>query len=122
MFRLDIKNLLVSRRTSEDEFIGINAGSTQHNGLELAINYKWLQKEKIAISTFLNYTKNNFIFKAFLDEENDFSGNDLTGVPSNVFNAGIDFDSALGLYGNFNFQHIGSMPITDSNSMYTSSY
>ena len=122
LFRLDIKNLLVSRRTSEDEFIGINAGSTQHNGLELAINYKWLQKEKIAISTFLNYTKNNFIFKAFLDEENDFSGNDLTGVPSNVFNAGIDFDSALGLYGNFNFQHIGSMPITDSNSMYTSSY
>ncbi|GAA4958673.1 TonB-dependent receptor [Algibacter aquimarinus] len=122
LFRLDIKNLLVSRRTSEDEFIGINAGKTQHEGLELAINYQWLNKEKIAINTFLNFTQNNFIFKEFIDEENDFSGNDLTGVPSNVLNAGVDFNSASGVYGNINFQQVGSMPITDSNSLYTSSY
>lgn len=122
IYRLDIKNLLVSRRTAEDQFIGINAGRTQHDGLELALNYNWIQKENSALSTFLNYTHNNFIFKDFIDDANDFSGNDLTGVPKNVLNAGIDFVTTLGLYGNINNQYVGSMPITDSNNLYSDSY
>jgi len=48
------------------------------------LNYNWIQKENSALSTFLNYTHNNFIFKDFIDDANDFSGNDLTGVPKNV--------------------------------------
>ena len=122
IYRLDIKNLLVSRRTAQDQFIGINAGRTQHDGLELALNYNWLQKESISISSFVNYTSNNFIFKEFTDNTDDFSGNDLTGVPKDIFNAGIDFDSTFGIYGNINYQYVGSMPITDSNSLYSDSY
>ncbi|WP_298534431.1 TonB-dependent receptor [uncultured Algibacter sp.] len=122
IYRLDIKNLLVSRRTAEDEFIGINAGRTRHDGLELALNYTWFQKESTSINTFLNYSLNNFMFKDFIDDTNDFSGNDLTGVPSDVFNAGIDFNFAFGLYGNVNYQYVGSIPITDSNSLYSDSY
>ncbi|WP_299671337.1 TonB-dependent receptor [uncultured Polaribacter sp.] len=122
IYRLSIKNLLVSRRTAQDEFVGINAGKTQHDGLELAINYKWLQKENVTINTFINYTRNNFIFKEFIDDTDDFSGNDLTGVPKDVFNAGIDFNSMLGFYGNINFQYVGSMPVTDSNSLFSDSY
>ena len=122
VYRLDIKNLLVSRRTAQDEFIGINAGRTEHNGLEIALNYKWLENKNLSLSSFINYTLNNFIFKEFIDDTNDFSGNDLTGVPSDIFNAGIDFDSTWGLYGNVNFQYVGSMPITDANSLYSDSY
>lgn len=122
IYRLNIKNILVSRRTAQDQYIGINAGKTQHDGLELALNYNWFQDENLTISTFLNYTLNNFIFKEFIDDTNNFSGNDLTGVPSGVFNAGIDFMSTLGLYGNINYQFVGSMPITDSNSLYSDSY
>ncbi len=122
VYRLHIKNLLVSRRTAEDEFIGINAGKTQHDGLELGLNYQWLQNKKITLSTFLNYTLNNFSFKEFIDDTDNFSGNDLTGVPSDVFNTGIIFDTTFGFYGNINFQYVGSMPITDSNSLYSNSY
>ncbi|MEP5338627.1 MAG: TonB-dependent receptor [Algibacter sp.] len=122
IFRLDIKNLLVARRTAEDQFIGINAGKTQHDGLELNLNYKWLQKEDISISSFINYTLNKFTFKEFIDDIYDFSGNDLTGVPSSVFNVGIDIDSVFGIYGNINFQHVSSMPITDSNGLYSDRY
>lgn len=122
VFRLNIKNLLVSRRTAEDEFIGINAGKTQHDGLEVLLNYDWLKKDKLSISTFANYTLNNFTFKEFIDDTNVFSGNDLTGVPSDVFNTGILFDSTFGLYGNINFQYVGSMPITDANNLYSDSY
>ncbi|GAA3624819.1 TonB-dependent receptor domain-containing protein [Flavivirga jejuensis] len=122
LYRLAIKNLLVSRRTAQDEFIGINAGSTQHDGLELSLNYQWLQKETLSINSFLNYTLNNFKFKEFIDGDTNFSGNDLTGVPSDVFNAGINIESSLGFYGNINFQYVSEMPITDSNSLYSDSY
>tara|TARA_R110002050_G_scaffold281956_2_gene429653 strand:- start:19900 stop:22188 length:2289 start_codon:yes stop_codon:yes gene_type:complete len=122
IYRLDIKNLLVSRRTAEDEYIGINAGKTQHDGLEISLNYNWLQTEELSINTFTNCTLNNFTFKEFIDDENNFSGNDLTGVPSKIFNTGIDVESTFGLYGNINFQYVGRMPITDSNSLYSNNY
>lgn len=122
IYRLNIKNLLVSRRTAEDEFIGINAGKTQHDGLELGLNYNWLNNKKITLNTFFNYTLNNFSFKEFIDDTDDFSGNDLTGVPSDVFNAGFLFDSTYGFYGNINFQYVGSIPITDANNLYSDSY
>ncbi|WP_246067763.1 TonB-dependent receptor family protein [Changchengzhania lutea] len=122
IYRLDIKNLLVSKRTAEDEFIGINAGRTQHDGLELGLRYKWIQNKALSINSFLNYTRNDYIFKVFIDGSDDFSGNDLTGVPSYVFNAGIDLNSKMGIYGNINFQSVGSMPITDSNTLYSDSY
>ncbi len=122
IFSLNVKNLLVARRTSEDQFIGLNAGKTRHNGLEFDIKYNWLTKMGLTINTSINYTQNNFIFKEFIDAVNDYSGNDLTGVPSNIFNAIIDIDSNIGIYGNINFQYVGSMPITDSNSLYSSNY
>lgn len=122
IFRLNIKNLLVSRRTAQDQFIGINAGKTQHDGLELNMNYIWLKKEKLSLNSFINYTLNNFIFKEFIDDTNNFSGNDLTGVPASIFNAGIDINTQTGVYGNINFQYVGSMPITDANSLYSNSY
>ncbi|WP_223551710.1 TonB-dependent receptor domain-containing protein [Aestuariivivens sp. NBU2969] len=122
IYRLAIKNLLVSRRTDFDEFIGINAGKTRHNGLELDLNYNWLQTKTLKMTSFISYSLNNYKFKVFIDDNNDFSGNDLTGVPSNVLNAGLDINFNLGLYGHITHQHVGSMPITDSNSLYSNSY
>ncbi|MBU3822651.1 TonB-dependent receptor [Flavobacteriaceae bacterium XHP0103] len=122
LYRLDIKNLLVSRRTAQDQYIGINAGRTQHDGIEASLNYNILNKESFKLSTFASYTLNNYKFKEFVDDTNDYSGNDLTGVPSDVFNAGIDFSSKIGFYGNINFQYVGSMPILDDNSLYSDSY
>lgn len=122
LYRMDIKNLLVSRRTALDQYIGINAGRTQHDGLELALNYNILTKESFTLGTFVSYSLNDYTFKEFVDDTDNFSGNDLTGVPSDVFNAGIDFNSKIGFYGNINFQYVGSIPMTDSNSLYSDNY
>lgn len=122
IYHLNIKNLIVSRRTTQDQFIGINAGSTKHNGLEAAINYNWLSNNNVTLSSFFNYTLNQFKFKNFVDDSNNFSGNKLTGVPSEVINLGFNFISSIGFYGNINYQHVGSMPINDSNSLFSESY
>ncbi|RIA09127.1 iron complex outermembrane receptor protein [Flavobacteriaceae bacterium MAR_2010_72] len=122
LYRLSIKNLLVSRRTAEDEFIGINAGKTRHDGIELSMNYLWIEKTNISISSFITYTLNKYTFRDYMDGDNEYSGNKLTGVPSDVFNAGLIMDSKSGLYGNINFQYVGAMPITDSNARFSDSY
>ncbi|TXG39016.1 TonB-dependent receptor [Seonamhaeicola maritimus] len=122
IYRLNIKNLLVSRRIEQDQYIGINAGKTQHDGIEMGLDYQLISNKSFHVSTVVNYSINDYKFKTFIDESNDYSGNDLTGVPSQIFNGIIDFYSSIGIYGNINFQHVGEMPITDSNNLYSDSY
>lgn len=122
LYRMDIKNLLVARRTGDDEFIGVNAGETQHDGLEFSLDYSWIQKESINLETYVSYTLNDFNFEEFIDDETDYSGNKLPGVPSQIFNAGVDLQTEFGIYGNLNFQYVGDMPMNDANLLFTESY
>lgn len=122
VYRMAIENLLVARRTGDDQFIGVNAGETQHDGVELTVNYDWITLDNISLRSYIAYSLNDFIFEDFVDDETDFSGNKLPGVPSDVFNAGIDLISEKGFYGNLNFQYVGKIPMTDANSLYTDSY
>lgn len=122
LYRLDVKNLLVARRTGDDQFIGVNAGRTVHNGLEMVLKYQWIQSEIISLNHYVSYTLNDFKFKEFIDDGNNFSNNKLTGVPSNILNTGIDFDTKSGLYATVNYQFVGRIPMTDSNSLFTDNY
>jgi len=97
LYRLDIRNLVVSRRVANDQYIGINAGQTIHDGFEIGLNYSWVDTKQLDLKTFINGTFNHFKFKEFIDGDNDFSGNDLTGVPSELLNAGIDFTTEFGV-------------------------
>ena len=122
LYRLDIRNLVVSRRVANDQYIGINAGQTRHDGFEIGLNYSWVDTKQLDLKTFINGTFNHFKFKEFIDGDNDFSGNDLTGVPSELLNAGIDITTEFGVYGSVNYQQIGSQPMSDSNHLYSDSY
>jgi len=122
VYRLAIKNLLVARRTAEDVFIGVNAGKTNHDGLEMDWTYSFLNTDNLQFSTFGSYSLNLYKFDEFIDDDAVFSGNDVTGVPSDVLNLGIEFNTSTGIYGNLNFQHVGKIPITDSNSLFSDAY
>ncbi|AJR03713.1 TonB-dependent receptor family protein [Siansivirga zeaxanthinifaciens] len=122
IFRLDVRNLLVARRTGNDKFIGVNAGRTQHDGLELILNYQWLKNDFITISPYASYTLNNFKFKSFIDDGKNFSGNKLTGVPSNLLNLGIDIKTHFGWYSSINYQYVGKIPMNDMNSLFSDAY
>ena len=96
----------MSRRLANDQYIGINAGQTRHDGLEIGLNYSWIDKKQFELSTFVNGTFNHFKFKEFIDGDDDFSGNDLTGVPSILLNAGMNISTEYGFYGAVNFQQV----------------
>jgi len=122
-YRMRVFDLLVARRTAEDQFIGLNAGSSIHRGIELSLQYLVTkQGSPFFIQPFITAGFNAHRFEDFIDGEQNFSNNELTGVPNQLINTGIDFSHKIGLYGNLNYQYVGSMPMRDDNSLYSESY
>ncbi|MFE3868335.1 TonB-dependent receptor family protein [Flavobacterium sp. LS2P90] len=121
-YTTQIKNLLVARRTADDQFVGINAGSSSHNGLEFFVNYKLLELNQLQITSYFSGAVNNFKFNEFLDGEADYSGNQLTGVPGKQFNFGVDLNTKNGFNVNTSFRTMGKIPLNDSNTKYSDRY
>jgi len=116
VYRMDINNLLVAERVGEDQFIGRNAGETRHQGIELNIDYATDFVYKSTFKPFVRYTLNNHTFIDFVDGGNNFSGNDLTGVPKNKVDAGF-YWLLKGFYWNMTYQFVDEIPITDANTL-----
>jgi len=121
-YLLSISNLLVAERVGNDQFIGRNAGKTHHRGLEFRADYTFMLSPSFQLNPFLTAEFNFHKFVDFVDEEDDFSGNDLTGVPDKKITTGFTLTYNSGVSLATNFQHIGSQPITDENSLYSDSY
>ncbi len=122
VYRLAVKNLLVSRRIDNDVFVGINAGRTHHDGLEATLNANLIKSKLVQLSSWVSGSLHHYRFKEFLDDDTNFSGNKLTGVPSSVLNFGADINTTAGWYGTINYQYVGPMPITDANTLFSDSY
>ena len=121
-YSTQIKNLLVARRTADDQYVGINAGSSSHKGIEIMLNYKILELNTFQIAPYFSGAVNNFKFKDFLDGDFDYSGNQLTGVPENQFNFGLDLNTKYGFSVNTSFRTMGKIPLNDSNTKYSDRY
>ena len=122
LYYMDINDLLVARRTGDDQYIGVNAGKTIHKGFEIGLNYFIVNTPKVQLSHTNAFSFNDYTFEEFEDLDENYSGNDLTGVPDKTFNSQLFINANLGLYGYINYQYIGSIPIRDDNSVYTDSY
>ncbi len=121
VYSMRIDDLLVARRTAEDQYVGVNAGKTVHNGLEAYLQYHVLGI-KSPLNLFATYAYSDYRFDEFLDQDNDYSGNDLTGTPPHVLTAGIDYRPAKGLYANVNYRYTDAIPLRDDNSIYSEAY
>ena len=122
IFSTQIENLLVARRTADDQYVGINAGSSSHPGIEFVANYKLIETSKIQIKPYFSAALNYFIFKDFVDRETDYSGNKLTGVPDKQWSFGLDVNTKKGLSLSMSYLTIGKIPMNDSNTKYSDGY
>ena len=121
IYSIQIKDLLVAQRVAEDRYVGLNAGETSHNGVEMLINYSATFGPGIRLRPFVNASFNIFEFKEFNDRDMDFSGNQLPGIPAHTINIGIDAGyHKFSLY--TNLLAVGEIPLNDSNSQFTESY
>ncbi len=122
VYSIQVDNLLVAQRIAEDQYVGKNAGKTNHNGIEFLANYRFLIGKRISIKSYLNTALNFFEFDEFITDDKDFSGNKLPGVPKYTMNLGVDFQSESGFLVSGNFRSVGEVPLDDANSGYTDQY
>ncbi len=122
LYIMDVENLLVARRIGDDQFIGVNAGRTQLKGAEIGLSYYLLRSESLTISHSNAISINGHTFRDFEDLDEDYSGNDLTGVPAHTFNSQLYLDGTMGLYAYVNYYSVGKIPVRDDNSIYSDAY
>lgn len=122
VYRMQIKDLLVAQRVGDDQYIGINAGETMHQGIEAMINYNWQPGKSVSIRPYAAISVGKYEFKEFVNNDVDYSGKALTGVPDTKINAGITLETNFGAYLSSDFYHVAEMPLNDANSLYNDSY
>jgi iron complex outermembrane receptor protein len=121
-YYMDVDNLLVARRVAEDRFVGINAGSTSHPGLEFSLQSNFNYKSWLNIQPYINGSFNFYEFDEFVDQGNSYSGNELTGVPSQQMTFGIDAQLFDNFYMNFQTNAVSEIPVNDANTVYSDAY
>ena len=124
LYRMRIDNLIITQRPELDITIGINAGKTNHEGLEFSFQYNQMINYSHRLSFISTYTSNNFTFLEFVEDSMDLAGNYLTGVPKNVFNASLvwEGDKKLPFYAKLQFQLVDEMPMNDENTAFSDAY
>ncbi|MBK3517069.1 TonB-dependent receptor [Carboxylicivirga marina] len=111
---MQMKNLLVTKRESEAVFYGVNAGKTDHKGIETSINHRLLwHANSLTLSGTFAYSINKF--NEFIDDGIDFSGNHLPGIPQYSLFTQATYQAA----GNtliLNYRQYGEQFLNDSNN------
>lgn len=120
LYRMWITDLLVARRTGLDQFIGINAGGSIHQGAEVGLS--WQQPQKPGTYLRLSYTLSDYFFDEFVDGDQDFSGNDLTGQPPHQLGAEMRWDGPASFYAHVRYRFTDAFPIRDDNSLSSSAW
>jgi len=122
VYRMEIKDLLVAKRIGDDQYEGVNAGKTFHEGIEISLNHNWPINRIFNLNSYIGTSIGNYEFKEFVDNENDFSENKLTGVPANTASAGFTLNTSSGFYFTADFQFTDKIPLNDSNADFSDSY
>jgi iron complex outermembrane receptor protein len=122
LYRMQIKDLLVAQRVGNDQYIGVNAGKTLHEGIEATLRYNWQINAVFSLQPYAAASIGHYEFKEFINNGTDYSGNDLTGVPANKINAGLTVQTSFGIYLSSDFYYTGKIPLNDANSLYAPAY
>jgi iron complex outermembrane receptor protein len=124
LYYMKVSDLIVPKRVAEDFYVGMNAGESLHQGIEIMVRqWLWGKREgdgKAPVSAILNLacTFNRFKFLDFIEDDNDFSGNKLPGMPDRYLNASIDLNTAIGIYSQVDLMSSGKIPLNDFNSRF----
>jgi iron complex outermembrane receptor protein len=96
-----------------------NAGSSERDGIEAALS--WSSDNGFRVDA--SYTWSDFNFTNFVDDNgNDFSGNQLPGLPQQFGYLGLTYASAGAFSGTFEVVYSGDLYANNANSTQVSSY
>ncbi len=112
-----LKNLLVTKRESEEIFYGINAGQTSHYGIESMLKLELLsQPLPWSAALNLNHTWMKNQFDTFDDDNNDYSGNQLPGIPDQHLRSDLNLGYRDKTFLRVTWKYSGQIFLNDANS------
>lgn len=108
----------------------VNNGAVNFTGMELTMNYGLLPRQGLVsmLRPFISYTYNGSRNSDLKSDNNnngstkDYSNLRVSGIPENVFNAGIDLETRMGLYINLTEMFQDRTPISLDNRVFADSY
>jgi iron complex outermembrane receptor protein len=65
-----------------------------------------------------SYSYQPYRFENYQQAGTSYSGNELTGVPRNIWVSGVDVETKNGIYFNASINATSSLPLTDANDAY----
>lgn len=121
LYHMQINDLLVAQRVLEDQYVGVNAGATLHQGIEILAQYRF-RGGQWSLEPYMSFSYGNYRFLEFVNNDVDYEGNDLTGVPKSQVTAGYVFGLPYGLQWHVDYYFVDKIPLNDANSLYTDAY
>jgi len=125
-FYYHLQQAIVRRENVDGTEYFINSGGTLQPGAEAYVSYHIFDGSNkqffSGLSLFSSYTKNWFKFKSYSVNENDYSGNNLTGIPNQVFSAGMTGKFLAFVSYSLFYNYTDKIPLDDANSIYSTPY
>jgi iron complex outermembrane receptor protein len=124
-YQFDLQETIVIRRAPDGAEFFTNAGNTRQRGLEAMINVQLIQKNQgwlQSLSLFMNYTYQDFRFRNYQQNNDDFSGNWLTGAPPHILVTGLDISTRWGVYWHSTYHFTDRIPLNDANTFFAAGY
>lgn len=119
IYWIELNNLLVTKRITEDIFTGINAGKTRHRGFELMLTSRLFSYGLFPgiLSSYMSYTRSLNRFISFNDDNRSYDGNYLPGIPEQVIYLQFRWSPFKMLQLLTDLRFTGDQYLNDSNSL-----
>lgn len=120
-----LENAIVRRNNTAGAEFFVNAGGTEQKGIEAMLKYKLRTKGQSFFSgwnLWSSYSYQPYRFTEYRQTTNDYSGNELTGVPRNIWVSGMDIETRKGIYMHLSVNATSALPLTDANDVYATAY
>jgi iron complex outermembrane receptor protein len=121
-----LNNAIVRRLNADETEHYINAGGTNQLGTEASVYYWIIRPGKYGFIRGLqfneSFTYSHFRFRDYIVTGANYSGNNLTGVPKNVFVSSVQirFPESLALFVQHTFT--SKIPLNDASTVYAPKY
>lgn len=124
IYLIDLKNLLVTKRLTEDIFTGINAGRTRHEGMELLFKSVLFDTQSFPgkLTSILSYAASINKFIDFTDNNIVYDGKHLPGIPSQSMQLQLSWNTFRVFELFSRLQYSGKQFLTDANTATTRGY
>lgn len=121
-FDFRMKDAIVRRQNEAGQEFFVNSGATVQKGLEVLLESKSFNlKNDIFSGLKFRFSGSfyRFTFENYRQNESDFSGNDLTGVPRTTVNSLINFTLFKKLSVDYSHFYTSKIPLNDANSVWS---